>query len=349
MTRPPDRASYRHLFGPVPSRRLGRSLGIDLVPHKVCTLDCRYCECGPTTTLTRERRAWVDPTAVLAELERWLSDHPGGGAAVADHLTFSGAGEPTLHQDLGAVIRWLAPRTAVALALLTNGTLLDDPALRAELSPLAVICPSLDTAVEETFAYLNRPHSSLSAATLVDSLAALRREFSGRIWLEVLLADGVNDSDVELDALAAAIARIQPDRVQLNTAVRPGSDSALRPASEATLARALARLGPRAEAIASFTPRAPVADSAPVPTSDDAPAEAITEQETAQEQAVLAVIRRRPETLENLAASLGMTLQQAQDTATRLEARGDLRAEPRERQHYLIATQRDPEDPEDPE
>jgi wyosine [tRNA(Phe)-imidazoG37] synthetase (radical SAM superfamily) len=277
---------------------------------------------------------------VLAELERWLSEHPGRGAGAADHLTFSGAGEPTLHRDLGAVIRWLAERTPVDLALLTNGTLLSDPALRAELAPLAVICPSLDTALEPTFAYLNRPHPALSAAALVDSLRALRDEFTGQIWLEVLLVEGVNDSDAELEALSAALARIRPDRVQLNTAVRPGADPALRPASAATLERALAELGPRAEAVASFSPRHQRADpSSRVASSPGSPAQGSGKAVSLQ-QAVLAVVRRRPETLEALAASLDVDLQRARRSVTELESRGEVRTEQRDGRRYIIATQR---------
>ena len=132
-----DRSRYHHIFGPVPSRRLGRSLGIDLVPHKVCTLDCLYCECGATTTRTSERRRWVDTTRVLAELETLLRT-----GQTADHLTFSGAGEPTLHRDLGRIASWLAERSEIPLALLTNATLLGDPGLRRELAPFSVIVPS---------------------------------------------------------------------------------------------------------------------------------------------------------------------------------------------------------------
>lgn len=324
---------YRHLFGPVPSRRLGRSLGIDLVPHKVCSLDCRYCECGATTTLTCARREWVPTADVLAELDRWLAAHPDGGAGVADHLTFSGAGEPTLHRDLGRIAAWLAGRSPVPLVLLTNGTLLGDPALRAELAPFAVICPSLDAATEATFRALNRPHPSLTAAALVDALAALRREVSAEIWLEVLLAEGVNDRDAELDALAAAIARIDPHRVQVNTAVRPGTDPALGPASAETLARALARFGSRAEPVATFAPRGATRASAAVPVSDPS---APDPDETLAAR-LLAVVSRRPDTLEALALSLAVPEPDLRRVADALVRAGRLLREPRDGRDYLRA------------
>jgi len=323
---------YRHLFGPVPSRRLGRSLGIDLVPHKVCTLDCVYCECGATTTRTLERRAWVDPDAVMVELESWLapSDAPSDAPAAADYLTFSGAGEPTLHADLGRLAAWLAGRTQIPLALLTNGTLLGDRALRAELAPLSLICPSLDAVSEDVFGRINRPHPSLTAAGLVDALIALRQDFPGQIWLEVLLVEGINDSDSELDLLADAIARIAPDRVQLNTAARPGTDPTITAAPQASLARALARFGSIAAPVATFT-----AVAASTSASD-----AVSEAPAQLAEALLAVVRRRPETLARLAASLGHDEPTLKRVALELEAQGQLRTERRDHETYLIATVR---------
>ncbi len=316
-------SKYRHLFGPVPSRRLGRSLGIDLVPHKVCTLDCVYCECGATTECTVERRPWVNTDEVLAELTTWLAA-ANRSSAPADYLTFSGAGEPTLHSELGRVARWLIERTDIPLALLTNGTLLGDPALRGELAPFAVILPSLDAVSEEIFVRINRPHPSLTAASLIEALVALRGGFDGEIWLEVLLVEGVNDTPSELDLLAEAIGRIKPDRVQLNTAARPGTEPSVTAASEASLQRALDRFGPVAAAVATF--------SAPAP-------EQVVDAGDPSE-ALLAVVRRRPETLARLAQSLATDEATLRQTADRLLAEGRLRTERRGETTYLIATDR---------
>lgn len=321
-------SGYRHLFGPVPSRRLGRSLGIDLVPHKVCTLDCIYCECGATTRRTIERRAWVDTNAVQDELVTWLgAPRPLESAPAADYLTFSGAGEPTLHRDLGRIARWLAARTEIPLALLTNGTLLGDSALRAELSPISLILPSLDAVSEEIFQRVNRPHPSLSAASLVDALIALRQDFPGQIWLEVLLMEGVNDTDAELDLLAEAIARIAPDRVQLNTAVRPGTDPSVTAASQASLDRALARFGAIAEPVATFISPAPASPGGGSMAGRDL------------EEALLAVVRRRPETLARLAASLGSDEPTLRQVAQALQEQRRLCSEQRGGETYFIATQ----------
>ncbi len=275
----------RHLFGPVPSRRLGRSLGIDLVPHKVCPLDCVYCECGETTDKTFERREWVPTNEVLTELTDWIAM---GGRA--DHLTFSGAGEPTLHLHLGEIARFAADHTAIPLALITNATLFVDPRVRAEVSPCQVILPSLDAADEESFARINRPLPGLTAATLVEGLVALRREYSGAIWLEILLIEGFNDSDRALAALAQAVERIAPDRVQLNTAVRPGTVSEIEPAGRELLERAQAWLGPRAEPVANFKA---------------APASAAGDSDSLEER-LMAIISRRPENPTALAAALDL-------------------------------------------
>jgi len=310
-------SAFRHLFGPVPSRRLGRSLGIDVVPAKVCTLDCVYCECGATTRCTTERRAWVDTGAVLRELSDWL-----GSGGEADHLTFSGAGEPTLHVDLGRIAAWLGARTAIPLALLTNGTLLGDPALRAEVRPFAVILPSLDAADEATFDRINRPAPGLTAAALVEALVALRRDYPGQIWLEVLLIDGVNDTPEALAHLAAAVRRIRPDRVQVNTAVRPGTAPWVRPATREALARALAALGPGAEPVADFAAEPPPVTAPPDPGR------------------VLDVVRRRPETVAALAIALGHSRSDLQVLIDRMVASGQVRCEPRGDEVYVIAVER---------
>lgn len=309
------------LFGPVPSRRLGRSLGIDLVPHKVCSLDCIYCECGATTLRTLERREWVPTREVLAELEAFFD---GGGTA--DYLTFSGAGEPTLHRDLGRIARFVVGRSSIPLALLTNATLFGDPGVRAEVQPCAVILPSLDAADDETYARINRPHPGLTAADLVEGLVALRQEYAGQIWLEVLLVEGLNDGPRALDAIAAAIARIEPDRVQVNTAVRPGTED-VEPAGEEALERALRCFGPKAEPVASFRPRR------------FAPAVAPAAPRTALD-AILEVVRRRPETVEDLAAALELPVEACGLLVEALVAAGRARSELRGTRTYVVATDR---------
>jgi len=225
--------AYRYLFGPVNSRRLGRSLGVDLVPRKVCSLNCVYCESGATTTLTRARGELVPTAAVLAELADFLSGQP-----ALDYITFSGAGEPTLHSGLGVIISHLKkeyPRYKVAL--ITNGTLFNDPAVRREVSGCDLIVPSLDAASDTVMAQINRPAPGLTAAQLIDALGELRREYRGQIWLEIFIVPGLNDTEPELALLVAAAARIAADRIQLNTLDRPAPEARVRAATRAALNR----------------------------------------------------------------------------------------------------------------
>jgi wyosine [tRNA(Phe)-imidazoG37] synthetase (radical SAM superfamily) len=210
--------NYRHLFGPVPSRRLGISLGIDLVPPKTCNYNCIYCECGRTTSLTANRREYVPTAEVIEELDSYLSASPG-----LDYITFSGSGEPTLHSGTGEICRYIKSKfPGYRIALLTNGGLFSDKSVRDEVMDMDVIIPSLDSATETGFMKIDRPCSSAAIDEIISGLAELGKEFSGEIWLEIFVVPGVNNTDEELSALSEAVHRIAPDRVQLNTLDRPG-------------------------------------------------------------------------------------------------------------------------------
>jgi wyosine [tRNA(Phe)-imidazoG37] synthetase (radical SAM superfamily) len=211
---------YRHLFGPVPSRRLGYSLGVDLVPYKYCPLNCVYCEVQRTTHLTTERSEFFPLGEILGEVDDFLSSKPR-----LDYITFSGAGEPTLYSRIGEIVAHIKENHAqYPLALLTNGILLSNPGLRREIIPCDLILPSLDAATQEAFEKINRPRPGLGADVLIQGLTDLRREYSGQIWLEVFIIEGINDTDGELEALAGAIRKIGPDRVQINSLDRPGTE-----------------------------------------------------------------------------------------------------------------------------
>ena len=224
---------YRYLFGPVPSRRLGMSLGVDLVPRTVCSLDCVYREVGKTTDLTVARGDYVDCDAVMAEISDYLGRNPD-----PDFFTFSGSGEPTLNSRIGEVIGFLKQqRHHIPVAVLTNGTLLHDPVLRRELLQADVVLPSLDAVTDPVFRRINRPAPSLSVERCIFGLREFRREFQGRIWLEVFILPGYNDSDEELNAFGDVIRSIGPDSVQINTLDRPGTVSGIYPASREQLER----------------------------------------------------------------------------------------------------------------
>ncbi len=222
---------YKHLFGPVPSRRLGMSLGVDLVTHKICTLDCIYCECGKTTDLTISRQEYVPHEKVLAELEDYFQKNPD-----PDYITFSGSGEPTLSSRIGDTITFLKTKKPhIKIAVLTNGTLLNNANLRKELLPADLVLPSLDTALLSSFKKINKPHSNLHLQEYINGIADFKKEFTGKVALEILILPKINDSEKDIQALKEACELIQPDIIQLNTLDRPGVAPGLKPASQEEL------------------------------------------------------------------------------------------------------------------
>lgn len=206
------------LFGPVLSRRLGLSLGVDLLRYKTCNLDCVYCELGRTSGLTTSRGRFVSPERVLGEIE-FRSEES------FDHLTFAGSGEPTLSSDLGEIIRRSKEMVDVPVAVITNSTLLTSPRVRSEVAEADVVLPSLGAATQSTFERINRPAKDLLIKEIIEGLRAFRHEFSGEIWLEVMLVKDVNEREVE--RIANAVQSIEPDRVQLNTVVRAPAEPVL--------------------------------------------------------------------------------------------------------------------------
>ena len=274
---------YRHLFGPVPSRRLGISLGVDLVPQKTCTYNCVYCECGKTTDLTCERREYVPTGRVIAELDAYLATAPD-----LDYVTFAGSGEPTLHSGIGEIIAFVKDRyPRYRVAVLTGSALLPDPAVRAALMRADLVVPSLDAVSEEVFQALNRPHQGLTAGRVLAGLIAFVREYPGEVRLEVFIVPGINDTDEEVRRLRDAVAAINPDRVQVNTLDRPGTDIRVRAASPRTLERVAGMLG--GEVIGAAPD-----ESAMVPEARE-----VTD-------TLLATLRRRPCTVADLARTSGL-------------------------------------------
>ncbi|RCW46351.1 MULTISPECIES: radical SAM protein [unclassified Halanaerobium] len=212
--------SYKYIYGPVNSRRLGRSLGVDLFPYNICSLDCIYCECGPTKELTLERKEYVDTGEVLKELSSYLKENP-----ELDYITFSGSGEPTLHSGLGKILKFIKNNfSQYNTALLTNSTLLNRE-VREEIKDFDLIVPSLDGISVEAFAKIDRPHLDIDIKEVIENIISLRREQNGKIWLEIFLVPGINDNEVEFQLFKKAVKRINPEKVQLNTLDRPGAIS----------------------------------------------------------------------------------------------------------------------------
>lgn len=222
---------YNYLFGPVPSRRLGMSLGIDLIPKKVCTLNCVYCEVGKTSKLTLDRKEYVKSSIIKEEITHYFNNNPD-----PDYITFSGSGEPTLNSHIDEIIQFIElTKPDIPLAVLTNGTLLFDKNVRKAIENVAVVLPSLDAATDLVFKRINRPHKGLSIEQYIEGLVDFRKTFKGKIWLEVFILPTYNDSKKELTALKNAICKINPDLVQLNTLDRPGTVKNLRGATREEL------------------------------------------------------------------------------------------------------------------
>ncbi|MCF8379669.1 MAG: radical SAM protein [Bacteroidales bacterium] len=284
---------YKYLFGPVPSRRLGMSLGVDLVPHKVCSLDCVYCECGATTKLTDERKEYVLCEKVVTELDHFFLNNPD-----PDYITFSGSGEPTLNSRLGDVLHYIkTKKPGIPVAVLTNATLLSKEDVREELLKADLVLPSLDAACQESFLKINKPHLSLHINSYIKGLVDFRKAYSGKIWLEVMILPGYNDSSSELKNFSDAFLIIQPDKIQINTLDRPGTLSELHPASRETL-----------EDIKSYWEDTLKSKAVNIPVEIISSVQARKDLKSFRsdmETAILETIARRPCTVEDLAEILG--------------------------------------------
>lgn len=291
---------YNYIFGPVPSRRLGISLGIDLVPMKTCTLNCIYCECGKTSHLTLERKEYVSFKTVKKELAHYLENH-----AQPDYITFSGSGEPTLNSRIGDVIRFLKDRVPdVPVAVLTNSTLFSQKQVRSDIKNAMVVIPSLDAATEKLFNKINRPSPLLQVDKIIDGLIRFRQEYTGKIWLEIFIVPGMNDTITELTAFKQVIGKIRPDQVHLNTLDRPGSISTLRTATREELERVLDVLQMENAAIVADPPE----HKALIAYRKDTAA------------AILGTIARRPCTAKDLSEILGLQVKEVNTCLKSLEA-----------------------------
>jgi wyosine [tRNA(Phe)-imidazoG37] synthetase (radical SAM superfamily) len=285
------------VFGPVPSRRLGRSLGVDVVPFKTCTYDCIYCQLGRTTCKTVERGEYVPLEEVLHEIEAKLSSQP-------DYITLSGSGEPTLFSRTGELIDRIKAMTDVPLAVLTNGSLLWQAEVRSQLMNADLVIPSLDAGAETMFQAVNRPHEDISFERMLDGLVDFRREFQGQYWLEVMFLAGHNAIDAEARKLAGCVSRIKPDRVQLNTATRPPAEDYATAVQRPRLSELAAMFDPPGEVIADFRGVHQHREFA------------------AGREGVLALLRRRPCSMEDIADGLGIHRNEAVKYVEDLAARG---------------------------
>jgi wyosine [tRNA(Phe)-imidazoG37] synthetase (radical SAM superfamily) len=278
--------NLKYIFGPVPSRRLGRSLGVDLVPYKTCTFDCIYCDLGKTTCKTVSRQSYVPPEEIQGELELTLSVLE----KKPDYISLSGSGEPTLNNNIGQIIRKIKEVTSIPIAVLTNGSLLSLEEVRNDLLGADLIVPSLDAITPILFEYINRPHPNLKIEEIISGLIQFRKQYRGQIWLEILFCRGANDGKEEVEKFKGVIEKVQPDRVQLNTPVRPPAEDFAFPLTLGQLEEIRERLGEKAEIISEFA--APLGEKF----------------NSVKDSEILNLIKRRPCTAEDISKALGLHL-----------------------------------------
>ena len=271
-----------YLYGPVPSRRLGLSLGVDIIPFKVCSLDCVYCQLGLTTKKTIQPQEYFSEQEILKQIKKKIES-----SSRIDYITFSGSGEPTLNSQIGSLITKIKKITNIPVAVLTNSTLLTKKNVRDALKKADLVVPSLDGATQEVFEKINRPHASLKIEDIIEGLKKFRKEFKGNLWLEVILVKGMNDSEDHLKALKKTIHEIKPDKVQLNTVIRPPSEKFAKPLSKKKMERIRGFLGSKSEIVAHFHKKG------------------LTPEEENLRDIILDMIRRRPVTVDDISDSLG--------------------------------------------
>lgn len=268
-----------YVFGPVPSRRLGMSLGIDPIPLKTCNWNCVYCQLGRTVPLSPTRGDFAPADVIVEELREALLRSSG---RQPDWVTFVGSGEPTLHRELGWMIREAKAITGIPVAVITNGSFLSDPAVRMELLAADAVLPTLDAGDAILFKAINRPHPWFSFERHLGGLRDFRQFYTGKLWLEVMLLRHKNDSEEALQALSRAIRHIQPDQVHLSLPLRGPAEPWVQPADAEALARAVRILGEAARVL-------PPIPEGVVLSGSETPAVAAD-----LADAVLRVIRRHP-------------------------------------------------------
>ena len=308
-----NKTKQKYIFGPVPSRRLGRSLGVDLVPFKTCSYDCIYCQLGRTTNKTIKRKEWVPIDIVTEQVKEKLDSKP-------DYITLSGSGEPTLFSRLGDLISRIKDITDIPIAVLTNGSLLWLPEVRKALKSADMVVPSLDAGSSQIFQYVNRPHKNITFSKMLQGLVEFRKDYHGQYWLEVFLLAGVTTPEMEINRLKTCINAIQPDKVQVNTVTRPPADAFAEPVSQKQLQTITEKLYEKAEAIADYSNVHKQQDF------------------SARREDVLILLQRRPCSVEDIAIGLGLHRNEAVKYVEELSSAGIIEAKLHNQQLYYKAT-----------
>jgi wyosine [tRNA(Phe)-imidazoG37] synthetase (radical SAM superfamily) len=302
-----------YIFGPVPSRRLGQSLGIDLIPPKTCTYDCLYCQVGRTTCLAAEPGLFVPTGEVIEELKDVIKKtHP-------DTITLAGSGEPTLHSEIDQVISLIKDVTDTRIALLTNGALLWRKEVRDRVLGADLIMPTLTTVFEKTFRKIHRPHRGLELPSIIEGLKELRKEYGGVVLLEIFLLSGINDNMKELEGVKDAIEDIFPDKIQLNTVIRPPSDHSAMPLNMEQMEKIRDFFGEKAEIIASVSSTKKAREYDP------------------DLNTIVEMARRRPITASDISNVLDISREELERVLKGLLIKGAIRKQEHDREVYYTA------------
>ena len=305
-----------YVFGPVPSRRLGRSLGVDLVPFKTCSYDCVYCQLARTTCKTLLRKEWVPLEDVLQQIKDKLSSEP-------DYITLSGSGEPSLYSRIDELIAGIKNMTDIPVAILTNGSLLSLPEVRSAILQADLVIPSLDAGDAKTFARVNRPAEGITFEQMVEGLIAFRKEYKGQYWLEVFLLAGLTDLPEQVEKMVGIARQINPDRIQLNTVTRPAVEADAVAVPEEQMQRFARMFSPKGEVIANYRPAGEVAEFA------------------GRSPDILEMLCRRPCTAEDIAQGLSLESAEVRKHLQQLLAQGLVETQTRGQQiYYLVISDR---------
>lgn len=307
---------YKYLFGPVPSRRFGRSLGVDLNPYKTCSLDCVFCQLGRTTEKSVTRQEYVQIDVVLSELEEWLKRD-----GRADYITLSGSGEPTLHSRFGEVLEFIRSKGTIPAALLTNGTMLYLQEVRDAASLANVVKVSLSAWDQASYGWMNRPHPQLRFDQLIEGQKAFRAQFNGQFWMEVFLIGVMNSIPADVRKMAALAEEIGPDRIHLNTAVRPPAEDFATALSTERMEELIHLFNPTAEIIAEFR-------------------EKRADHIQANQETIFSMLKRRPCTAEQIADIFGMHSNEVSKYLGNLIRAGQIRTERKDTTVYYAAKKR---------
>jgi len=304
-----------YVFGPVPSRRLGLSLGVDLIPPKTCTFDCLYCQVGRTTSRTLEPKAFVPVREVVAEIKRKILKN------VPDAITLAGSGEPTLYSEIDQVIASIKKMTKIKVALLTNGALFWKEEIRQRVLKADIIMPTLSSAFDHTFREIHRPHPGLDLATIINGLKMLRQDYKGQIFLEVVFLAGVNDTKREVEALKNLVEQISPEKIQLNTVVRPPADSKAISLDRKRLEEINLIFGEKSEIVAEI------------------PIKIKTRKEEHLINSLLDMVKRRPLKQIDIINALGLSTDETEDLIKGLLIKGYIRRQSHSGDIYFLSNE----------